>query len=79
MTIRTAAGRGERFGPVVHHSRPRSGFQSPQLTNARDITRFLNAAIENGALVSNGYNSFWNRVALARNHAVRARMRTCGA
>ncbi len=79
LAIRTAAGRGERFGPVVHHSGPRSGFHSPQLTNAREITRFLDAALENGALVSNGYNSFWNRVAPERNREVRALMRACGA
>ena len=79
LAIRTTAGRIERFGPVVHHAGPRSGFHSPRLTDPRQVARFLDAALENGALVSNGYNSFWNRVAPARNRAVRATMRACGA
>ena len=79
LAVRTAPGRGERFGDVVRHSGPASGFHSPQLTNPREIARFLDAALVNGALVSNGYNSFWNGVAPARNRQVRAFMRACGA
>lgn len=78
LAIRTSAGRGERFGPVVRHSGPRSGFHSPRLTNQQEAARFLDAALENGALISNGYNSFWNRVAPARNREVRAAARRCG-
>ena len=80
LAVLTAAGRVERFGPVVvNHAGPQSGFHSPQLTNPRDVGRFLDAALENGALVSNGYTSFWNRVTPARNREVRAAMRNCGA
>ncbi len=79
LAIRSAAGRVERFGPVLDHYGPRSGFHSPQLSDPDEVARFLDAALETGALVSNGYNSFWNRVAPARNREVRARMRACGA
>ena len=79
LAVHTTAGRIERFGPVVDHAGPRSGFHSPRLTDPRQVARFLDAALENGALVSNGYNSFRNRVAPARNRAARATMRACGA
>ena len=79
LAIRTAAGRIERFGSVVNHYGPRSGFHSPRLTDPREAARFLDAALENGSLVSNGYNSFWNRVAPGRNRQVRTLMQACGA
>jgi len=78
LAVRTAGGRIERFGPVVQHAGPRSGFHSPRLTDPRQVARFLDAALDNGALVSNGYNSFWNRVAPGRNRQMRAAIRACG-
>ncbi len=59
LAIRTAAGNVERFGPVVHHSGPRSGFHSPQLSESRELARFLDAALENGALVLRHDKMFW--------------------
>jgi len=51
----------------------------PWTTDPDQVARFLDAALENGTLVSNGYNSFWNRVPPARNRAVRTKLRACGA
>ena len=77
LAIRTAGGGIERFGPVVRASGPRSGFHSPRLTDPREVTRFLDNALETGALVSNGYRSFWNRVPPAQNRNALNRMRAC--
>ena len=79
LAVRTANGDTERFGPVINHDGPRSGFHDPLLNDQQQVARFLDAALENGALVSNGYNSFWNRVAPGRNLEVRDIMRRCGA
>ena len=79
LGIRTPDGRVERFGPVVHHCGPRCGFHSPELTDPLEAGRFLDAALQNGALVSNGYNSFWNRADPERNRQMRAIMNACGA
>ncbi len=77
LAIRTASGSVERFGPVVRASGPRSGFHSPQIRNPREVVRFLANALETGALVSNGYRSFWNRVPPAQNRNALSRMRGC--
>ncbi len=77
LVIRTARGGIERFGPVVRASGPQSGFHSPRLTDPREVARFLDNALETGALVSNGYRSFWNRVPPARNQRVREQLRAC--
>jgi len=79
LAIRTSGGSIERFGSVIDHARRHSGFHSPRLTDPDQVARFLDAALENGTLVSNGYNSFWNRVPPARNRAVRTKLRACGA
>ena len=79
LGVRTTTGRIERFGPVINHAGPRSGFHDPLLNDQQQAARFLDAALENGALVSNGYNSFWNRVPPERNREVRDIMRRCGA
>ena len=75
LAIRTAGGRVERFGPVVRASAPQSGFHSPQISDPREVARFLDNALETGALVSNGYRSFWNRVPPALNRDALNRMR----
>ena len=77
LAIRTAGGRVERFGPVVRASGPGSGFHSPQISDPREVGRFLDNALETGALVSNGYRSFWNRVPPAQNRDALNRMRAC--
>ena len=77
LAIRTAGGRVERFGPVVRAGGPRSGFHSPQISDPREVARFLDNALQTGALVSNGYRSFWNRVPPAQNRDALNRMREC--
>ena len=79
LAIRTSSGSVERFGNVIDHAGRHSGFHSPRLTDPNQVTRFLDAALKKDALVSNGYNSFWNRVAPERNRTVRTTLRTCGA
>ena len=78
LGIRTPDGRVERFGTVVRHCGPRCGFHSPELTDPLETGRFLDAALRNGALISNGYNSFWNRADPERNRQMRAIMNACG-
>ena len=68
----------ERFGPVVQHRGPSSGFHSPQLTAADEIRRFLEAALRPGSLVSNGYNSFLNRLSAEQNERQRRAILSCG-
>jgi len=63
MAVRTRDGSVEVFGArVIGGAGPRSGFHAPQLTDPEDIVRFLAAAFQPGALISNGYRSVWNRV-----------------
>ena len=76
LAVRTPEGTVERFGGVVSGG-PESGFHSPQVTDLRDLARFVGAALRPGALVSNGYRSFWNRVSEARNAKVRGEMEGC--
>lgn len=76
LAVRTAEGTVERFGAVVSGG-PESGFHSPQVSSLRDLARFVGAALRPGALVSNGYRSFWNRATAARNAEVRAWMLGC--
>ena len=77
LAVRTPSGEIERFGPVARHAGPRSAFHSPELTDASDVERFLSSALQTGALVSNGYNSFWNGLTPARNRAVQDEIRSC--
>ncbi len=76
LAVRGAEGTVERFGRAVSGG-PESGFHSPQVTDPRDLARFVSAVLRPGALVSNGYRSFWNRVSEARNAEVRAQMLGC--
>ena len=75
------AGRGgdgtvERFGAVEVGGRA-SGFHSPRLTTPQDADRFVRIALRPGALISNGYRSFWNRASAARNRQVREEFLRC--
>ena len=76
--VRTAAGRVERFGePVSTQYGPASGFHAPIITDPADVERFIGSAFSNGALISNGYNSFWNRIPPAENDAARRELLEC--
>lgn len=76
LAVRSPDGTGEGFGPVVRAG-PEAGFHSPQLTTPHDVERFVQRALQPGALISNGYRSFWNRVSAARNRQVRAEFLAC--
>jgi len=69
LAVRRADGRIERFGPVFSAGRM-SGFHSPQLDGA-DLGRFLAAIREDGALVSNGFNSYFVRWSDAEHASLR--------
>ena len=58
LAVRAPNGRVELFGPAFRASAA-SGFHSPDLEEPTEITRFASAAFEPGALVSNGYQSFF--------------------
>ena len=68
LAVRTDDGREARFGQAVRGG-PESGFHSPVLSEPEEIVRFLELALRPGSLVSNGYNSFWNRIGEADNRA----------
>ena len=74
--VRAPSGRVERFGPVVVGGRG-SGFHSPEVTGRSDVLRLMNAAMVNGALISNGHNSVWNRVGRTRNDEARKALMGC--
>ena len=76
LAVRGPDGTVERFGPVVAGG-PESGVHSPQLRAPADARRFVTAALQPGALISNGHNSFRNRVPAARNQHVRQEFLTC--
>lgn len=76
LAVRSPDGTGEGFGPVLRGG-PEAGFHSPQLTAPHDAVRFVQRALQPGALISNGYRSFWNRVSAARNQQVREEFVAC--
>ena len=76
LAVRSPDGTGTRFGPVVAAG-PASGFHSPQLRDPHDAERFVTVALQPGALISNGYRSFWNRASAERNQQVRADFLAC--
>ena len=75
LAVRRADGRIERFGPVFTAG-TRSGFHSPQLDGA-DLDRFLAAIRGNGALVSNGFNSYFVRYGEADHASLRRFVDAC--
>lgn len=76
LAIQTPAKTVERFGPVFTAG-PESGFHSPQFTDREEVWRFATAALVPGSLISNGYNSFRNRVAPLKNRHVWEALRAC--
>ena len=76
LAVRRPDGTGEGFGPVVRAG-PESGFHSPQLTTPQEVERFVTSAFQPGALISNGYRSFWNRASVQRNQQVREEVVAC--
>ena len=76
LAVRDAAGRVNRFGPVVRGG-PEAGFHSPQITEPADVERFVNIALQAGSLVSNGYRSFWNRASVEDIRRVLEKFSSC--
>jgi len=76
LAARGPAGTVEHFGPVVRAG-PESGFHSPQIRDPHDAERFVTVALQPGALISNGYRSFWNRASAQRNQQVREEFLAC--
>ena len=74
--VRTRTGTVERFGPVVRGG-ARSGYHSPELTDAGEVRRLLASALSEGALVSNGHNSIWNRIPAHENQRARETIERC--
>ena len=74
--VRTPSGRVERFGPVVVGRRG-SGFHVPIVEGRSEVLRLAMAALRDGALISNGHNSVWNRVGEVRNREGRDALRRC--
>ena len=77
LAVRRTDGRIERFGPVTTAG-PEAGFNDTLLLDTADVRRFTEAALENGSLVSNGYNSFWNMTPPRENNGVMNGLRRCG-
>lgn len=76
LAVRSPAGAVERFGAVLAGG-PEAGFHSPQLRDPHDAQRFVTVALQPGALISNGYRSFWNRASEQRNQQVRDEFLAC--
>ena len=61
-SVRAPSGRVERFGPEV--------------AGRSEVLRLMNAAMADGALISNGHNSIWNRVG-KKNKEAREELLAC--
>ena len=75
-SVRGPGGRVTRHGRVVVGG-PRSGFHDPVVEGAAATLALVDAAFREGALLSNGHNSVWNRVPEAENARVRRLVRAC--
>ena len=77
LGVRGPDGKVSRFGRAFVSPGPTGGFHSPELLDRKDIERFARAAVQSGALVSNGYRSFWNRVSAVENDRVLTAFLSC--
>ena len=77
LAVRTADGTIERFGQVLVAG-PGAGFNDTYLEDPADQRRFARAALQPQVLVSNGYNSFFNRASARANRQVLAVLADCG-
>ncbi len=74
--VRAPSGRVERFGPVVVGGHG-SGFHVPEVAGRSEVLRLMNAAMVEGALISNGHNSVWNRIGEVKNREARETLWSC--
>lgn len=77
LAVRRPDGSVERFGPVFTAG-PEAGFNDTLLNDPATVRRFTRAVLRNGSLVSNGYNSFRNRLPDPRNRELLEALRACG-
>ena len=77
LAVRGPEERTEHFGDILQGG-PEHGFHSPVLDDDDDIERFIGLALQTGALVSNGYNSFFNQADEDANAEFREAVVNCG-
>ena len=77
LAVRTFDGRVERFGQLLLGGRE-TGFNDTYLEEPAAQRRFARVALQSQALVSNGYNSFWNGASAAANRRVLDALIACG-
>ena len=77
LAVRAPDGRTEHFGRIVRAG-AEHGYHSPLLENEEDIAQFTELALQTGALISNGYNSFFNQADPADNSTFRDALSACG-
>ena len=75
--MQAADGSVERFGPAFEADST-SGFHTPEIAGGDEIERFLRSAFTPGALVSNGFNAFFNDATPAARTAVLNVLTGCG-
>ena len=75
-SVRSPSGRVERFGPVVVGGRA-SGFHVPEVAGRSEVLRLMNAAMADGALISNGHNSVRNRIPDVDNARAKRLLKAC--
>ena len=76
LAVREPDGSEHRFGQPERGG-PATGFHDPRIPAGRDLRRFTVAALQPGALISNGYRSFWNDAPEADNLDARYRFLAC--
>lgn len=76
LAVRAPDGVVHRFGPVARGGREH-GFHSPRLVDRAEAERFARTVLRPGALVSNGYRSFWNRATSVANGEAREAFIAC--
>ena len=76
LAVRGPDERTEHFGDILQGG-PEHGFHSPILNDDDDIERFIELALQTGALISNGYNSFFNQADEDANAEFREALAEC--
>ena len=77
LAVRAADGAVERFGEVFTADAS-SGIHAPHLVDRAEVRRFVEAAFTPGALISNGYVSFFNDAGPPAGAEIGRRIADCG-
>jgi len=79
LAVKRPDGAAWRHGePERRQGGPDTGFAYYRLTDPESAAAFLDAAARPGALISNGYNSVWNRTSIEDSNAARSAISRCG-